>query len=181
MRVTSAARGRSRAEVVDGDWGGGGRVLGVSGVGALPRVNVGGELAGYVRRRTAFAELALARWVPDAATHEQGAPALSLEVATVRVGWRASAMPLRAWLAGELGSLARADLDHASTRRWTALGAGFGVAWPMAPNARLLGTIELAVPLERGEITHMMPPAPEPYRPGVAAARCAFGIEIGWP
>lgn len=164
-------------------WGGGGRALGVSGVGALPRVNLGAELAGYVRHEARFAELALARWVPEGPAHA-GAPMrpVTLDVATVRVGWRPEAVPLRAWLAGEVGAFGGGVTMagvRAETARWTAVGAGFGVAWPMAPMARLVGTVELAVPVT--EIAVALPSGTELYRPSPAAARCAFGLEVGWP
>ena len=164
-------------------WGGGARVLAVSGVGALPRVNLGGELAIYVRRQAAFVELAAARWMPQAAPLEVTNPPVTLDIATMRAGWRPEHVPLRAWLAGELGAVRGAGMASADrgapTGRWAALGAGFGVAWSMAVHARLVGTIEIAVPIERGR--YWVEHGAELYRPSAAAARCAFGLEVGWP
>lgn len=167
-------------------WGGGARLLGLSGIGALPRVNLGGELAAYARRNTTFFELAVSRWVPQTATFEVGAPAgvvVGLDILTVRVGWRPEHVPLRAWVSGEIGALHGSGMavqdPRAGSGRWLALGAGFGVAWPMTQNARLVGTVELAVPLERTRFA--LRDGAELYRPSAAAARCAFGIEVGWP
>jgi hypothetical protein len=166
-------------------WGGGGHVLGLSGVGALPRLNVGGEVAGYVRRDDRFVELAVGRWVPQTAALDVGAPAgvaVSLDVISVRAGWGPHALPLRAWLLGEVGvihgtGVAVEDARTASAR-WTAVGGGFGVAWPMSPIARLIGTVELAIPLERTRF--MLRDGADLYQPAGAAARCSLGIEVGW-
>src|SRR5262245_43589212 len=43
-------------------WGGGVRLTGLSGIGALPGVNYGGEAAVMVRRDEMFLELALGTW-----------------------------------------------------------------------------------------------------------------------
>ena len=46
-------------------WGGGIRLTGLSGIGVLPGVNSGGEVAGQLRRDEYFVELALGRWKPE--------------------------------------------------------------------------------------------------------------------
>ncbi len=166
-------------------WGGGVRLLALSGVGALPRINLGGELAGYVRRDHLFAELAIARWVPQSARFDPGAPArveVSLDVLTLRAGWATERLPIRAWLSGEIGRIqgeGMAVVDpQIGSARWLAVGGGFGVAWPMAPRARLVGTFELAIPLERTRF--MLQNGNDLYQPAAAAARCALGLELGW-
>jgi len=166
-------------------WGGGMRLLGLSGVGALPRINIGVELAAYARRDTAFAELAAGIWVPQEARLDPGGPArvdVSLKVVTLRAGWATERLPIRAWLMGEAGELAGAGIDvidpRTASSAWFALGGGFGVAWPMAPHARLVGTFELAIPLKR--TTFMLENGADLYRPAAAAARCALGLEFGW-
>ena len=166
-------------------WGGGVRALALSGIGALPRINIGGELGGYVRRDAHFLELAVGRWVPQAARLDPGAPArveVSLDVVTLRAGWGPEELPIRAWLEGEVGTIQGegvAVLDpHVASARWIALGGGFGVAWPMSPRARLVGTFELAIPLQRTRF--MLQNGADLYQPAAAAARCALGLEIGW-
>ncbi len=166
-------------------WGGGVRLLALSGVGALPRINLGGELAGYLRRDHQFAELAIARWVPQSARFDPGAPArveVSLDVVALRVGWGTEELPIRAWLSGELGRIQGEGMAVVDPRigsaRWLAFGGGFGVAWPMAPRARLVGTFELAIPLERTRF--MLQNGNDLYQPAAAAARCALGLELGW-
>ena len=62
--------------------------------------------------------------------------------------------------------------------RWTALGGGFNVQWPMSPMARLVGAIELMIPIER--TVFMLEDGRDLYRPSSAAARCSLGIEVGW-
>ncbi|MDB4962258.1 MAG: hypothetical protein JWP01_2257 [Myxococcales bacterium] len=187
--AASAVRRRAigvRAPLGSGPrWGGGGHVLGLSGVGALPRLNLGGELAGYVRRNDTFVELAIGRWVPQTVALDPGAPAgveVSLDVVSLRAGWGPHELPLRAWLLGELGLIhgtgVAVDDARTASARWTALGGGFGVAWPMSPIARLVGTVELAIPLERTRF--MLRDGADLYQPAVAAARCSLGIEVGW-
>ncbi|CAN5733725.1 hypothetical protein BH11MYX3_BH11MYX3_19140 [soil metagenome] len=176
--VTAAVRPAHR-------WGGGVRLLALSGIGALPRINLGGELAGYVRRERYFGELAVARWVPQSARLDPGAPArvsVSLDVLTLRAGWGTEQLPIRAWLSGEIGRIQGEGMAVVDPRigsaRWVAVGGGFGVAWPMAPRARLVGTFELAIPLERTRF--MLKNGGDLYQPAAAAARCALGLELGW-
>lgn len=166
-------------------WGGGVRLLGLSGIGALPRLNLGGEVSGYVRRDRRFAELAISRWVPQSARLDPGAPArvdVSLDVLTVRAGWATEQLPIRAWLSGEVGRMRGSGMavidPKVVTSPWAAVGAGFGVAWPMAPRARLVGTFELAVPLSR--TTFSLQGGADLFQPSPAAVRCAFGLELGW-
>lgn len=171
-------------------WGGGVRLTGLSGIGALPGVNFGAEVAVFVRRDERFLELGLGRWVPEETYVVSVAPErveLGLDVWTVRGGWASRTMPLRAWLLAEVGELAgRHEMTGMiarmvgaveKERRWTALGGGFGVAWPMSDRARLIGTVELAIPVDRTPMMLMTGPA---FEPDPAAARCNLGLEIGW-
>ncbi len=166
-------------------WGGGMRLLALSGIGALPRINLGGELAGYVRYKRHILELAVGRWVPQSARLDPGAPArvdVGLDVVTLRGGWGPEELPIRAWLSGELGSMSGEGMSVVDPRtesgRWVAVGGGFGVAWPMTEHARLVGTFELAIPLFR--TTFMLQNGADLYQPAPAAARCALGLEFGW-
>jgi hypothetical protein len=166
-------------------WGGGVRALGISGIGALPRVGVGGELAGYARVHSLFAEVAGARWLPSRRVLQEGAPGgvdVRMEVLSVRFGWGPGDLPLRAWVAGELGSVQGMGiaLDDAQvgSAMWTGAGAGFAVAWPMTPHTRLVGLIETVVPLQRARF--VLQDGAEVYRPGVATVRCGLGLEVGW-
>src|SRR5262245_59159624 len=47
------------------EWGGGVRVTGLSGIGALPGVNYGAEVACQLRRGEYFAELGFGWWKPE--------------------------------------------------------------------------------------------------------------------
>jgi len=167
-------------------WGGGLRGLGVSGVGAQPRVGIGGELALFVRRERWFGEFAGARWRKTSAFLSPGAPAgvdVGLEMIALRGGWSPEDKPIRAWLGAELGQLVGAGIalvdPRVGTGRWIAAAAGFGVAWPIARNVRLIGTIELAVPL--GRPTFTLTTGSEIYQSSPASARSALGFEVGWP
>lgn len=166
-------------------WGGGIRALALSGVGAQPGVGVGGELAVYVRKHDLFGEVSYARWMPSSELLQIGAPGrvdIGLAVTALRLGWAPERLPLRAWLGAELGVINGAGValsaPDAGSSRWTAIDAGFGVGWPMAKHARLVGTFEVAAPLGRTRFS--LVDGVELYASGFASARCAFGIEVGW-
>jgi len=165
--------------------GAGLRMLGLSGIGAMPGVSVGGEVSGYVRARWLVAELVGMNWLRSASVVHLGAPArvdVSLALATLRLGWGPEHLPLRAWLGGELGALRGAGValedPRIGTGRWIAVGTGFAVAWPIFTHARLVGAIEVAVPLSRPRF--VLQDGSEVYRPGPAAVRSGLGVEVGW-
>lgn len=169
-----------------GKWGGGLRMLALSGIGAIPRVGIGGELAGYVRRHDHFAELAGARWAARPRYLVPGAPGrvdVSLDTIALRVGWGPGDMPIRAWLGVEVGMMEGAGMaledPRVGTGRWIAAGGGFGVGWPMSPRARLVGIFETVVPFER--VRFVLAQGGEIYQPAVLSARFAIGLELGWP
>lgn len=191
VRHTLTAKANPNA--TDEVWGGGVRLTGLSGVGALPGVNVGGELAVHLRWEERFVELGLAKWRPqETVVVEQTADRtieLGLDVWTVRGGWASMTMPLRAWLlveAGELGGphevmpagVPRMVMGSVpSQHKWFAAGGGFGVQWPMSKNARLVGNVELAIPIDKQPI--MLDKGGD-FEPDGATARCSLGLELGW-
>ncbi|HEY5934173.1 MAG TPA: hypothetical protein VIU61_06060, partial [Kofleriaceae bacterium] len=167
-------------------WGAGLRGLGVSGVGAQPKVGIGGELAMFVRYQHYFGELAGARWRKTSAYLSPGAPGgvdVGLEMLAARGGWSPEDKPIRAWLGVEVGQLVGEGIALVDPRvgsgRWIAAAAGFGVAWPIARHVRLIGTIELAVPF--GQPTFTLTTGSEIYQSSPASARSAVGFEVGWP
>ena len=167
-------------------WGGGMRSLAVSGVGAQPRVGIGGELAGFVRYQRWYGEVSAARWRKTSAYLTPGAPAgvdVGLEAFALRGGWSPAGMPIRAWLGVELGQLVGEGVALVDPRtasgRWIAAAAGFGVAWPIARHVRLIGTIELAIPF--GRPAFALTTGSEIYQSSPASARSALGLEVGWP
>lgn len=197
--VLAAAGGPAAAEIdntrngiaTTERWGGGIRLTGLSGIGVLPGVNFGGEVAGQVRRDEYFVELALGRWKPeDRHMVEDGNSApipLAMNVWTARGGWSSMRMPLRGWILAEVGDVSGAKQmpgvvtrmvtgDTPAARRWTAVGAGLGVAWPMSDQARLVGNLEFAVPLQRD--TLMLDTGA--YKPDPLTARYSIGLEVGW-
>jgi len=175
-------------------WGGGLRLTGLSGIGALPGVNYGGEVAINVRRDETFAELAIARWVPEhsyTVTAMSSSHPLRLDVWTLRAGFASMTMPLRAWVLAEVGELASAPGMQAmpgvvtrmvtgetpGERRWKAFGGGLGVAWSASQQSRLVGSMEVAIPAGRDEIQL---DAYGAYRPDPLTARFSVGFEVGW-
>ncbi len=165
-------------------WALGARVSGLSGIGVIPKVGLGGELAATVRHEDRMGELGVARWMASAAQLHDGAPAkvdVDLDVAVLRYGWRPVALPLRAWLAAEGGAMRGGDRDvpgeQFASGRWLAAGAGFSIAWQMRPWARLVGGMEVMVAIERvrfamGEIVA--------YAPSPMSVRTSCGLELGW-
>ena len=190
VRHTLASKANPNA--TDAMWGGGVRLTGLSGVGALPGVNIGGELAVHVRWEERFVELGLAKWRPQETVVVTEAPdrvELGLDVWSIRGGWASKTMPLRAWLLVEAGELAgphhvmpagvpRMVMGSVeASHKWFAAGGGFGVQWPMSENARLVGNVELAIPIDREP---MMLDTGGTFEPDAATARCSLGRELGW-
>lgn len=166
-------------------WGGGVRMLGLSGIGATPRVGFGGEAGAYVRREDVFAELAIAQWLTSTRLLEPlavGRVGASLRETSLRVGWGPEHTPLRVWTGGELGMLDAKGEDLGNNQlgssTWVSAVAGLGVAWPMFPRARLVGMFEVAVPFARHTVSLM--DGGEAFRPDVVAARYGVGLELGW-
>ena len=171
------------------EWGGGVRLTGLSGIGALPGVNYGAEVAVVVRHNEIFGELALSRWKPEerfVVTEEQ--IELKLDVWSLRAGWSSMRMPLRAWALAEVGEFAGARGMHGvvsrmvmgdtpARRQWRAAGGGVGVAWPMSDQARLIGSMEIAVPIARDSLMLNKSGA---YEADPLVARASLGIEVGW-
>ncbi len=189
--IAEPTRARRSPLATTEQWGGGVRLTGLSGIGALPGVNYGGEVAGLVRRDELFVELGLGWWKPEKTYLVAAAPErveLELDVWTLRVGWASMQMPLRGWVLAEVGELASANGmpgvvtrmmtgDVPQDRQWHAVGAGFGVAWPMGEHARLFGMIEVAVPVDRAQL---MLEQGGSYQSDPLAARSSAGLEIGW-
>ena len=165
-------------------WGGGVRATALSGVGVVPRVGAGGELAVFARRRGVFGELGYARWATSSVYLRHGAPGrvdVELDTVVVRAGVSPHE-PVRAWVGAEVGTLAGTGVAFHEPRlgaaRWTAAGAGISVAWPMLRHARLVGAFELMVPL--GQTSVMLADRAAVHAASASTARCQLGIELGW-
>jgi hypothetical protein len=188
LSASTAFAGPVAADETTERWGGGVRLTGLSGIGALPGVNFGGEVALVLRRDELFGELALGRWKPeDTYIVTDSRVELALNVWTLRGGWSSMTMPLRAWALVEVGEIAgsrempgvvsRMVMGTSPTsRQWAAAGGGLGVAWPISHQARLVGCLEFAVPLKRDRL---MLEGGE-YQPDPLAARYSIGLEVGW-
>jgi hypothetical protein len=173
-------------------WGGGLRLTGASGIGALPGRNFGAEVAVNVRHDELFAELALSHWAPenDYRVMSTGTPVeLGLDLWTMRAGWTSMRMPLRAFVLAEVGEVAgtgemtgvlpRMVMGNTPEgRRWSAVGAGVGVAWPLSTQIRLVGSMELAVPISHEHL--VLDKGIGDYTPDPLAARYNVGLEVGW-
>jgi hypothetical protein len=166
-------------------WTIGARISGVSGIGIIPKVGLGGELAVTVRHGNTLAELAGTRWNTSAAQFHNGAPAkvdVDLDVAALRAGWRRPELPLRAWAAFEYGHMygtgVKLPSQQLESGRWIAAGVGFGVAWQMAPWIRLLGTTEAMAAIDR--VRFSLGDGIVVYAPSPMSVRATAGLEVGW-
>lgn len=174
--LVARARLPRGAPVAPRRWGYGVHALALSGVGTVPRVGVGGELSLFARRERSFVSLGVARWASRSDALVMGGPGdveVGLDLVTARIGWAPGHMPLRAWLGSELGAMQGQGDTALAPARWFAVTSGVSVGWPMTPYARLVGTFEIAVPTSRIDVGYGTTAS--------AAARCAFGLELGPP
>lgn len=183
-RAPSEVRVEPRAEP-PGPWGAGFRLQGVSGIGALPRVGLAGELAAFVRHDELYVELAATRWMPSPRFFHLGAPGrfdVRLDAAALRVGYQSRRLPLRGWVAGEAGVVEGDGVaihdPEMDPQTWAALGAGFGVGWSMTRHLRLVGTLETLVPLVRARFA--LSDGSQVFRPDPITVRSGLGLEVGW-
>ncbi|MEO8840450.1 MAG: hypothetical protein ABI591_18190 [Kofleriaceae bacterium] len=158
-------------------WSLGVRLSGVSGIGIVPEVGLGAEVAISARHNNWLAEVAATKWLASGADHSTTHVDVGLGVTAARVGWR-PAPPLRAWIGGEVGSMAGTGADVSSSQRWFAAGAGFGVAWPITPWLRAVGATELLIAIERVKFEE--PDGVILYAPSPMSARATLGLEVGW-
>lgn len=166
-------------------WSLGARLSGVSGIGVIPEVGLGAELAITLRRHSTLAEIAATRWALSEAQLHAGAPAkvdVGLDVTAMRVGWRSEDKPLRGWASVEIGTMYGNGVALANAQvgegRWVAAGTGFGVAWPMTKWLRLVGSTEVMLALDR--VRFSLSSGQVVYAPAPMSARATCGIEIGW-
>lgn len=165
-------------------WSLGARVSGVSGIGIIPKVGLGAELAVTLRAGRHLAELGAARWVTSVAQFHDGAPSkvdVDLDVTVARYGWRPPELPLRAWVSVEVGQMTGGGYNLPGTGvdsgRWIAAGTGFGIAWQMTPWARLFGGTEAMVAVER---VRFKIDGMDVYAPAPMSFRTTCGLEVGW-
>ena len=163
------------------DWGGGVHAVALSGIGGVPEVGLGGEVAGFVRYRQTFVELGWAQWVAgDVMLRTNGAADLAVGLGTsvLRVGYGPERIPVRAWLGGELGTMQARGIAGVQSERWAAASAGLGVCWPISAHIHLLGSFEVLVPVARPRFT--LVDGDEAYRVSALSNRAAIGLEVGW-
>lgn len=170
---------RSVADVALTPLGFGARMLAVSGVGTVPGVGLGGELAVFARRKNVFGEVALTRWSQRASPGGlTTAPAsVGLDVIAARLGYVPARTLLRTWAVTEVGRWT--SPYEMPTRAHIAVGAGAAVAWPITDQLRVVGVFEATMTVVRNPF-QAFPGGPEIHRPSAGAARCSLGFEFGW-
>lgn len=166
-------------------WTGGFRALALTGIGMTPEVGVGADVSMFVQRDTAFAEVGYARWVPrpmQILASVDGTVEFDLQLVALRGGWASTRMPLRGWVGLEIGQMhgqgPALRTPESGVGRWVAISSGFGVGWPISPRTRLVGTFEVAVPVDRAEFQFM--DGSEVREPAPISARSALGLELAW-
>lgn len=174
---------RELGETAAHPWTLGVRLSGVSGIGIVPEVGVGAEVAISARYHAWMGELAATKWLASGADgHEASHVDVGLGVTSARIGWRPEHHPLRAWLGAEVGSMDGTGTNLSSTQpnsgRWFAAGGGFGIGWPLTPWLRAVGSTELLLAIERVKFAESN--GTVLYAPSPISARATLGIEIGW-
>jgi hypothetical protein len=163
-------------------WSLGVRLSAISGIGIVPEVGLGAEIAISARHNSLLAELAEAKWLASGADRSNSHVDVGLGVTAARLGWRPEHRPLRAWLSAEVGSMdgtgTNLSTSQPNSGRWFAAGAGFGVAWPMTPWLRLVGSTEALLAVER--VRFEQSDGVVLYAPSPVSARATVGIEVGW-
>jgi hypothetical protein len=157
------------------------RMSGVSGIGVIPQVGLGGELAVSVRAGEHLAELGASRWVTSAAQFHAGRQTridVNLDATIARYGWRPPELPMRAWATVERGTMHTGGAVAVGSDRWLAVGTGFGIAWQMKPWIRLFGSVETMFALERARYTTEQGMAI--WAPAPMSVRTTCGLEVGW-
>lgn len=174
-----------REPTVPRPWTIGARISGVSGIGVIPQVGLGGEVAITLRTNRHLVELGATRWFTSAAQFHNGRPAkvdVDLDVAIARYGWRPYELPLRSWVGVEVGNMRGGGVQLPTAQleggRWVAAGAGFGIAWQMTPWIRLLGTTEAMLAVER--VRFSTGDGLVVYAPSPMSVRTTCGLEVGW-
>ncbi len=166
-------------------WTAGFRALALSGIGMTPEVGVGADISAFVQRDTRFVEVGYAKWVPrpmQILASDSGTVQFDLQLIAVRGGWASTKMPLRAWVGLEVGQMhgegPALRTPESGVGRWIAISSGFGVGWPISPRTRLVGTFEVAVPVDRAKFQFM--DGSEVSEPAPISARSALGLELAW-
>lgn len=154
------------------------RLSGVSGIGIVPEVGLGAEVAISARIHSTMAELSATKWLASGADKSSAHVEVGLAVTAARVGWRPENLPLRAWVSGEYGSMNGNGTNGESEGRWFAAGAGFGVSWRLEPWLRLVGSTETLIAIERVKFTAAT--GQVIYAPSPISARATLGLEVGW-
>ncbi|HEY1818127.1 MAG TPA: hypothetical protein VGG74_37550 [Kofleriaceae bacterium] len=164
------------------DFGLGARFSEVTGTGVQPGVAFGGELAVPLFWHQLFVEPAAELWGHASSDRTMPGVNTSLQVATLRVGWRSTDWPVRAWMVGDVGRLSGEGVDvvepHEAAPAWAGIGAGAAFAWTVGHLAFVASGEAIAAiarpqfALTSGEVL---------FQPGAVALRLAVGIEVGWP
>ena len=158
-------------------WSLGVRLSGVSGIGIVPEVGLGAEVAVSARHDKLLAEIGATKWLASGADHTNSHVDVGLGVMALRLGWKPRPA-LRGWLSAEVGAMDGTGTDAPTSQRWVAAGAGFGVEWPLLPWLRVVGATEILLAIERVKFEQAN--GGVIYAPSPMSARATLGIEVGW-
>lgn len=167
-------------------WNGGLRLSGLLGTGSAPGLGIGGELGAWVSRGSLELSIAGSRWKANTAMLEgtMSGVDVAVQAVAVRAGWRQRAGSLRggAWGVGELGSIRGDGIglmnDRSGSSRWSAAGAGGGIAVPLTPRIALLASAELKFVLDRTQFR--VDSGTAVYRTPAFAFHGGLALEAAW-
>jgi hypothetical protein len=164
------------------DFGLGARFSEVTGTGVQPGVAFGGELAVPLFWHQLFVEPAAELWGHTSSDRTMPGVDTSLQVATLRVGWRSTDWPVRAWMVGDVGRLSGEGVDVVAPRTaapaWAGIGAGAAFAWTVGHLA-FVASGEAIAAIARPQFT--LTTGGVLFQPGALALRLGIGIEVAWP
>ncbi|MEP6865937.1 MAG: hypothetical protein ABJE66_35285 [Deltaproteobacteria bacterium] len=188
-QVGDAPVGRSVAAIPrprTSPWNAAVRVAALAGTGVSPDLDIAGELAMWASYRDFGVELAGSRW---AATTAEVGTLSGVEVGLSAVALRATWSPtehVRGWIVGELGSQRGMGVGFtdasAGSGRWSAVGAGAGFGWPIAPHltAVVAGELEVAIERTAFALAGSDGSASTVYEAPRFAPKARLGLELSW-
>jgi hypothetical protein len=166
-------------------WNAGIRLDGIVGTGGAPDLGIAAGLGVWGTRKSLSLEIAVSRWKANSATVADSTMAgvdVSLDALAVRAGWRPANRHIRGWIVGELGSMegvgVQLDGSRRGSARWSAVGAGAALAWPVADHVALVGAGEVEFLIDH--VKFALDSGSVLYRTPAVAVRASLGIEVGW-
>ena len=165
-------------------WNGGVRLGGVVGTGSAPGLGIAAEVGGWVARGSLAVALSGSWWKSTAVILDgtMSGVDVALQSVALRAGWRPQHRIVRAWVVGELGSIRGSAVglanDRAGAARWSAIGAGGGLAIGLTRQVAALASAEAEYVLDRTQFR--VDSGAAVYSTPRFALHGSLAFEVGW-